>query len=234
MHDVEDVEHQHRREGDGGPTRFGDDVGMFDALNVEGGADDVDNRPTVVDHFIVARMGVGGALDSQVIHRQAAAEVEIAQRGTLFNQCCVVAAGFENPGADVGKVGNLRAEVTVEQLQAVEHAVVVERFKDLEQLGRTEAETAAIAARFSPLTANFSVDLGSYADQGAYAEGLAAGKDGVELSRRFDDEEATVTEANGPQAEVDEFLIFIAVADQQGIGLQRGHGQHQFGLAAGL
>ena len=65
-----------------------------------------------------------------------AAEVEVAERRPFLAQVDVVAARLQRRAADVADVRDLRAEVVVQELHAIEHLVLAQ---GVEQAGQQQA-----------------------------------------------------------------------------------------------
>jgi len=82
-------------------------------------------------------------LRAVVVHPEAAAEVEVAHRRPLLLERHVVAAGLEHPVANVADVRDLRAEVVMQQMQAVEQLVLAQRVDQLDDLRRRKTKDAA-------------------------------------------------------------------------------------------
>ena len=70
-----------------------------------------------------------------VVDRQAAAEVEVAHRRAFLDQAGVDAAGLDD-AADVADVGDLRAEVVVEQLAGSRACFGFEAVDHIDDLAR--------------------------------------------------------------------------------------------------
>ncbi len=122
----------------------------------------------------------------------------------------------------------------MQQLQAVEHAFGLQRIDHRQQLRRAQPEAAAVAARLRPQPADPCRHLDPGADQRLHAESATALEDQRQLGRRLDDEKTAVAELDRPQAEVDEFAVLVAVADEQTAIAQGSEGENELGLAAGF
>src|SRR5690606_6773043 len=166
---------------------------------------------------------------------EAAADVQVAEGRPLLHQVDVVAAGLADAGADVLDVGDLATQVKVHQAQAVEHIGGLEQVHRLDQLLGVEAEEAPVATVLAPVAVHLGAELQTRADHGLDAEGAAALDDQRHLLGGFHHEDAGHAELAGPQAEVDELLVLVAIADDETLPIpEHGHGHQQLSLAAGL
>ena len=229
---VEDVEEKHRRIGHRCASGLGDDDRVRDALGVERGHDRLDDvRAVLVQRVVLAVFVVG--LGAVVIDGQAAAEIQVAECGAFLDQVDIVAAGLEHAAADVADIGDLRAEVVVQQLQAVEHVVLAQRVHEFHDLRGREAEQAAVTAALVPVAADLGGELHAQAEDRLHADAARALEDHRELGRRLDHEDAAVAELQRLQGERDELLVLVAVADDMaGVGVETRQRDQQFGLAA--
>src|SRR4029078_6321904 len=127
------------------------------------------------------------------------------------------------------------AEVIVQQLQAVEQAVLAQRIDQFDDLRRGQAEDAAAAARFVPVSLAPCGELDADAQHGPHAEALACFQDERQLGRRLQHEEALEAEAQRLQRKIDEFLVLVAIADDVAVvRIEVGKRDQELGLAAAL
>ena len=150
--DVEDVEQQDRVVGHQGPARFGDDDRVGDVLVLQRGHDRLDDVGAVFLEGVVAA-GEKIGLGTVVIHSQAAAEIEVFDLGPFLDQPGIDPAGLVDRGADLADIGDLRAQVVVDQFEAVEHAGAGQQVHCLDDLAGVEPENGALAAGFRPVAA---------------------------------------------------------------------------------
>jgi hypothetical protein len=88
-----------------------------------------------------------------VVHRQAAAHVQHAHAGAFAHQVHIHAARLHDARLDAADVGDLRAQVVVQHLEAVQHAPAAQIVHQVNDLGRAQAELAAVAAGLVPMPA---------------------------------------------------------------------------------
>ncbi len=232
--DVEDVEQQDRVVGHQGPARFGDDDRVGDVVLVERGHHRLDDvRAVFLEGVVAAGQEVG--LGAVVVHCQAAAEVEVFDLRALPDQAGVDAAGLVHRGADLADVGDLRAQVVVDQLEAVEHAGAGEQVHRLDNLVGVEPEDGALAAGLGPVAAGLGRQLDADAENGLGVQGLGALEDERQLVGHLHHEDAGEADLGGVEAEVDELLVLVAVADEHRLLVaHHAHGGDQLRLGAGL
>ena len=118
---AQNVEHQHAViRGDGAPA-FGNDGGMRHFGFVAHVLDVIDDVVGVfLQRVIDARFEIG--LRAVVIDAQAAADVQIFQARAGALQLHVHARRFHHRGLDLADVGDLAAQVEMQQLEAILHA----------------------------------------------------------------------------------------------------------------
>ena len=107
-----------------------------------------------------------------------------------------------------------------------------------EQFAGVQTKLAAVAATLFPLAAAAARQLDAEADIGTDVEATGHAVDQFQLAQFFHHHKDAAAHLLGQESQFDVALILIAVADDDGIGVQVGHvaGQHsvQLGLAAGL
>ena len=227
---VEDVEQKDGIVGHGGATRFRNDVRVFDALLVEDGHDRFHDVGTVFVHRIVAAAHIVG-VRAVVVHGEAAAEVEIPHLRAFLHEARIDAGALHDGGTDVADVGDLRTKVVVQELEAVEHVVLLQGVHDIHHLRRGQAEGGAFAAGTGPVAAALGDELDAHAEERAHAERGGAFEDQLQLAGHFHDENALEPHAYGGEAEVDELLVLVAVADEAGFRVfELGNGGNEFGF----
>ena len=123
--------------------------------------------------------------------------------------------------------------MVVQQLQAVEHVVLAQQVHQFHDLRGREPEQAAVAAALVPVAAHLGGELHAQSQDRLDVEAARAFQDDRQLGRCLDHEDAAVAELQGLQAERDEFLVLVAVADDvAAIGVEARERDQQFGLAA--
>ena len=166
-----------------------------------------------------------------VVHGEAAAEVEIAHLRTFLHEARVDAGALHDGGADVADVGHLRTEVIVQEPQAVEHVGLFQGVHDVHDLRGGQAEGGTLAAGPGPVAAALGDQLDAHAEERTHAERAGAFEDQLQLSGHFHDEDALEAHAHGGEAEIDELLVLVAVADETGFPVpELGNGGDEFGL----
>ena len=229
---VQHVEQQHGIVGHGGAAGFGDDVRVRHLLLVEDAHDGFHDVGAVFVQIVVARRDVIG-VRAVVVHGQTAAQVKVAHGRAFLHQAHIKARAFHDAGADIADVGDLRAQVVVQQAEAVQHVAGLELVHHVHDLGRGKAEGGALAAGVGPVAAGLDRELGAHADVGADAQFTAAGEQNVQFAGHLQHEEQVEAQALGLQAQVDELLILVAVADDAGFGIaHQGDGGDELRLGA--
>ena len=231
---AEHVEDQHRVVGHEGAARLGDDVGVGHAPGVAGLGHLADDVGGVLLQGVVDR-GVEVGLAAVVVDAEAAPAVEIAHVGAQAVQLHEDAAGLAQRVLDRADVRDLRADVEVEELQAVEHALGLQALHRGHHLRRGEAELRPVAGGLHPLAGALRAEARPHADHGPDVELAARGQDGVELGHAVHGDDDLAPELLGEERRLDEGLVLVAVAEDEGLGVVvHGQGHQELGLAARL
>jgi hypothetical protein len=214
--DAEDVEDQDAVVGGDGAAAFGDDVGVGDFGVV---ADVLDVVDDVVGVFLEAVVDAGFevGLGAVVVDAEAAADVEEFEAGAGAFEFGVDAGGFDDRGFDVADVGDLAAEVEVEECEAVLHAGGAELFEGAEGFGDGEAELGAVAAGGFPAAGAAAGEFDAHADARADAHARGVFQDEVEFGVLFDDGRDVAADLGGEHHHLDVFVVLEAVADDGGV-----------------
>jgi hypothetical protein len=110
-----------------------------------------------------------------------------------------------------------------------------ERIYYIDDLRGVEAEDRFVARRFLPMARTFrgKADADTEVWQDAYLAGAL--QDEVELARHFQNEHDLESHFLGVECEVDELLVFVAVADDVCLGVVHvREGGDKFGLRSGF
>ena len=150
--DAEDVEDEHAVVGDDRAAALRDDRRVRHAGFVADRLDVVDDVVGVLlERVVHARFEVG--LRAVVVDAEAAADVEVLQPGAQLGELGVHARRFVQRALDDADVGDLAAEVEVEQLEAVLHAARLQLLEAAHDLGDGQAELRPEAAGRLPASA---------------------------------------------------------------------------------
>jgi len=201
--------------GGEGASALGDDVGVWDAVLV-GGFDEGPDAvvDVLLDAVVDGGLGVGGACAVVVDAQSAAAvhELDVEAHGVELD---VVLCGLAQGCGDAAYLGDLAADVEVEEVEAVAELHLVEHVEGHEEFGGVKSELGGVAAAFAPLAAAVGGELDAYAEVGAYAEAACGVGDDLELGQFLDDEEDALAHLLCQEGEFDEVLVLVAVADDE-------------------
>jgi len=98
--------------------------------------------------IIAGRMEI--RLGTVIIHGQAAAHVQRAQRGALLHQVHVNADRLRQPLAHHGNIWNLGPLMIMEQLQAIQRIHLLQLIHHIHHLGCVQPENGLIPRGFLP------------------------------------------------------------------------------------
>ena len=131
------------------PAGFGEDGGVCDAGLV---ADFLHVEDDVVGVFLEAVVdgGFEVGLGAVVVNTESAADVDHSEAGAEALQFGVHANELDGGGLHVADVVDLAAEVEVQQVEAVAHAVLAEEVEGVDDFGDEQAELGTHAAGLFP------------------------------------------------------------------------------------
>ena len=216
-------------------SALGDDVGVGDVVLVGRLDEGIDAVVDVLLNAVVDAALAVAAARAVVIDAQSAAaidELDVEAHGVELN---VELCGLAQGGADAAYLGDLAADMEVEELEAVAQSHLVEHLQGHQQLGAVESELRGVAAALAPLAAAVACQLDADAQVGAHAQLLGRLGNDLQFGQFLDDEEDALAHLLCQQSQFDEVLVLVAVADDEAVAVHVG-GQHgmQFGLGAGF
>ncbi len=217
---------------DGAPA-FGNDGGVRHFGFVAHVLDVIDD---VVGVFLqrVIDAGFEIGLRAVVIDAQPAAHIQVFQPRAGALQLHVNARALHHRGLDLPDVGDLAAEVEVQQLQAILHSDGLHLIQRLQGFAHREPEFGTIAAGGFPASRPFARQLKPQADGGPHADPLGVLQDQVQLRVLFDHRDDLPADLLGQHHHLDVLVVLEAVADDGRFVV--GHRQHrqQLRLRAGF
>ena len=99
---------------------------------------------TLLERVVDARLEIG--LRSVVVDTQAAADVQDFETGALLDQLRVDARGFVQRALHDSNVGNLTAQMEMQQLETILHSVGLQLLEAFPDLGNRQAEFRPVPA----------------------------------------------------------------------------------------
>ena len=227
------VEHQHAVIGGDGAPALGDDGGVRHVDFVAHALHVIDDVVGVFLQGVVhARFEI--RLRAVVIDAQAAAHIQIVQAGAGARQVHVHAHGFVHRALDLADVGDLAAQMEVEQVQAIGHACVLQLLQRAHGFGGREAELGAVAARGFPAPGAAAGQLHAQPDHGPHAHPRGVFQNQVQLGVFLDHRDDLAPDLLRQHRHLDVLVVLEAVADDGRFVIGHGHHGHQFGFGAGL
>ena len=200
---------------------------VADALNV---IDDV------VGIFLqrVVDAGFEIRLRAVVVDAQPAADIQVLQTGAGALQFDVDARCLRHRGLDLPDIGDLTAQVEMEQFEAVLHAGGLHLLQRLQRLAHGQAELRAITARRLPPARPFACQLQPQSDHRPHTDALRVLQDQIQLGVLLHHRDDLPADLLGQHHHLDVLVVFEAVADDGRVVI--GHRQHrqQLRFRAGL
>ena len=135
---------------------------------------------------------------------------------------------------NVADVGDLRAHVEMQQLQAMAHAGIAQVLPQVQQLARIQPELGLVAAAVLPLAGAQRGQAHAYAQAGHHVQRLGFLQHQLQLGGLLDDDEGLQAQLAADQRQADELAVLVAVADDDAARLGQSNHGHQLGLTASL
>ncbi len=183
----------------------------------------------------VVHRGVEVGLAAVVVDAEAAAAIEEAHVGAERVQLDEDAARLAQRVLDRADVRDLRPDVEVEELQAVEHPLVRRRstVATISAVVRPNFDRSPVDSTHLP--APLVVEPRAHADDRPHLEVARRSEDGLELAHPVHDDDDLAPELLREQRGLDVGAVFVAVAEDERLGVVLQRERHQqLGLGAGL
>ena len=160
VNEADDVHHHHLVVGHDGAPRLTQQVWhghLLTGADVLRRVDDV--RGVLLDGVVHA--GTEGGFRTIVIHAETPAHVEVADGDTHLAELRVNARGLLHGGLHAADVGDLRANVEVQFLNALQHSALLQGLHGFQDFPGGEAEFRVVAGAGFPLAFAHGVELGA-------------------------------------------------------------------------
>src|SRR5688500_9812933 len=226
--DVDHAQQQQRVMSGESPPRFADDMRHRQLVLAARFRQSVNHVVCVfLERVVHARLGCRAA--PVVVDAQSPANVYMRDSDSQLAELGVVARDLLKPRLDVADVGDLRAEVKVNQLENVEATERLEAVDQLDELRGAQPELRFLSAAFCPAARAFRVKLDPYARRWRHAELVGHLQQNIHLAQLLEDDENLMTQLLTHQSEAHELLVLVAVAHDEVIGVL-GQPQHRLEL----
>ncbi len=231
---VEDIGHQHRIVGHRGPARFGDDVGTFYAGFLADVLDLVDHVVGVLFHRVIDAGKVAG-LGAVIIHPQTATNIEVLDIESQLAHLGVDPGRFDQGGFDLVDLGDLTADVRVQQINALQHLCLFQHPDGRHDFGHPQAKLGILAAGGGPFAGSLGGKLDPNPQQRLDAGFFGQFDDLFQLEQLLHHDGDGVADLGGVQHGLDILGILVAVADdRQTVAGGNGDAGHQLRLGTDL
>ncbi len=213
---------------------FAHDRRMRDAFGI---ADVHDVPDDVVRVFLegIIRGAVEIAARSVVIDPEAAADIQVTELMPELAQLCVIARRFAHGAFDRGNVRHLRADVEMNELEAMRESRRFQHLARGHEAGGIETKLRVLAAAGRPFARALAVQAHANADVRLDADFLRSADRLLEFLELLDHDDNGLAELAAEQSDADESAVLVAVADDEALGVlvHRERGD-QFRFAAGF
>ena len=144
----------------------------------------------------------------------------------------VKTGGFADGALDGADVGNLRADMEVDELETMRESCGVEHVAGLDQVSCGETELGILAAAGGPFARAFGEEANAQADHRLDFHVLRNAEDVGQLLEFFHNEDDFFSELAAEERAADEARVLVAITDHEafGIGVDR-EGCEEFRLA---
>ena len=195
----------------------------------------VDYVVDVFLHTVVDRTFRVGRTRAVVVDPKTATAVDELNIEAHFAELHIVLCHLAEGDADESDFGDLAADMEVNEAEAVAESLLFEEVEGLEQFGTVESELRGVATGAFPLAHGATGELDADAEIGTNAHLLCSLRNDLQFVQLLDNEENALSHLLCEKRQLDEVLIFVAVAHNDGIGVHVG-GQHgvQFGFGTAL
>ena len=215
----EHLEDEHRVVSRQAASRLGDDVRMGESMLIscidEGGDHVVD---ILLNGVVDRAFAVAGA-GAIVVHTHAATGVDELDVEAHLMQLDIELRSLAQGVLDAAYLGNLTADVEVNQLQAILQVLLVEEVQGFEQLAGSEAELAGVSTALLPLATATGGQLDADANVGAHLQLTRHLSDDVQLVELLHHEVDALAHLLSQQSHLDEALVLVAVAHHERVGV---------------
>src|SRR5688500_12287836 len=170
-----------------------------------------------------------------VVHSQPATDIDVRNVDTRLPELRVVARDLLQRALDEADIGDLTADVEVNELQHLEAPDRPKPVDELHELRRVESELRLLATTLRPAPRTLGDELDADPRDRHDAEVVGGLQQDVELAQLLEHNEHLVTELLAHEGEAHELLVLVAVADDHVIGgLRQGEHGLQFRLRPAL
>ena len=216
------VQNEHTVMGGKGTSALGNQIGVGDLVGLCCLGKGVHAVVHIfLDAVVDAAFAVAAAC-AVIVDTQSAAAVhklDVEAHGMeLYVKLCRLAEGC----ADAAYLGNLAADMEMNQFQAVAQAHLIEQLQGHEQFGGVEAELAGIAAALAPFSCAAAGQFDADAQVGAHTQLLCRFGDNLHLGQFFHYQEHTFAHLLGQKGQLDEVLVLVPVADDEAVAVHVG------------
>src|SRR5208337_3910183 len=230
----EHVEDQDRVMRHHGTPGLGHDVGMLHLAGVAGFLDEGHHVVRILlDGVVHRRVEVG--LRAVVVDSESAAYVHHAWPRAELVQLYVDATRFAQRILVRADGGDLRADVKVQEFEAIQHVFAAKPLDSLHDFNGREPELRAVPGGLDPLPGPLRGEPRAHSNARANAELTARLDQEVDLAKAVDHDDRVAAEALGQERRLDVRAVLVPVANDERAGrLEQSEGDEQLGLASGL
>jgi len=200
-----------------GPTRFGDDVGHRMPRGPRDRSQHIDHVVGILPRRVV-HAGVPRGAGSVVVHPQAPAHIHMGQFESEVPDFRIVAADLLQAGAHHPDVGDLAAQVEVDQLEQVLQPVRGQAIEEAHELDGPESELGCLPAALGPSSGALGGELDADAEGRDHPHLSRHGQNRVEFRHRLEHDEHTMTQALSHEGQSHELLVLVSIAHNHMIG----------------
>ncbi len=182
----------------------------------------------------VVDAGFEVGLRAVVVDAQPAAHVEVAQPRPGAAQFHVHAGRLGHGALDLADVGDLAAQVEVQQLEAILHAERLQLFQRAQRLDRRQPELRPVAARRPPAARTPAGQFEPHAQRRPHAHPPGMLENHVQFGELFDHRNDLPADLLCQLDHLDVLGVLEPVAQDGRLVVGNGQHRQQFGLRSGL
>ena len=177
-----------------------------------------------VDHIVrillrrVVDAGVVRGTGPVVVNPQAATDVHVRDVDAHVPEFAIVARHLGQSGLDKADVGDLTPEMEVNQFENIDALLRVQTVNQLDQFRGAHTELALLTATLRPSAGALTGEFDAHTAHRLHVEFLGDFQQDIQFTELFEDDEHAMAELLSHEGQSHEFMIFVAVADDQVLG----------------
>ena len=200
-------------------STFCNDIRMRNTVLIAGIYQDGNRVVHILLNGIVHTTFAGRRTCTVIIHTQTTADIDKLHLESQLMKLHIKLRSLTQSRLDTTYLGNLTADMEMNQLQAILQIFLLDKIKRFEQFAGSQSKLTGVATAFLPFAASRRSQFDADTDVGTYVQLFGHTGNEAQFVQLFHDQEHPFTHLLSQQCQFDVTLIFIPVADNQRIGI---------------